>query len=115
MASQNADIEKIGGWPDLSIVKTSNDLKAVAAEDADMALQVYNNTECTEAEVAGVDENKLLRKIDFHLMPIVSLPFQPSYALAQEALRCLLPSLYSLWISLRCHTPRSWASRKITI
>ena len=73
MASQNQDIEKISGQSDLATVETSNDLKTVAAEDADMALQVYNNAECTEAEVVQVDEKKLLRKIDFHLMPIVSL------------------------------------------
>ena len=76
MASQNADIEKIAGLSDLVTVETSNDLKTAAAEDADMALQVYNNIECTEAEVAAVEEKKLLRKIDFHMLPIVrfSLP-----------------------------------------
>lgn len=71
MASPNAGIERIAGSSDLIIIETSNDLKTVTDEDADLALQVYNNIECTEGEVFAVDDKKLLRKIDFHMLPIV--------------------------------------------
>lgn len=75
MATQNRDIEKLSSPPDVAVVDThKGDLKNVVAEDADMALQVYNLADCTEEEVAAVDEKKLLRKIDYHLMPIVSPP-----------------------------------------
>lgn len=74
MASPAPDIEKISGLPNVTPVSPDNDGKQhVKPEDADMALQVYNITGYTQEELANVNEKKLLRKIDLHLLPIVSL------------------------------------------
>lgn len=52
---------------------TEGSTKVVLQRDGDLALGVYE-LDVTEDEVARVDRKKLLRKIDFHLIPIVKAP-----------------------------------------
>lgn len=58
----------------------SGALKNVKPRDADLALRVYE-FDVTEAEIAAVNHQKLVRKIDLRLIPIVSyaaqLPIEP--------------------------------------
>jgi hypothetical protein len=49
----------------------SGALKNVKPIDADLALRVYE-FDVTEAEIAAVNHQKLVRKIDIRLIPIVS-------------------------------------------
>jgi predicted nucleic acid-binding protein len=55
----------------------SGALKNVKPRDADLALRVYE-FDVTEAEIAAVDHQKLVRKIDLRLIPIVSYAAQLS-------------------------------------
>ncbi|RDW84470.1 hypothetical protein BP6252_02060 [Coleophoma cylindrospora] len=71
MVKSQADIEKLGASQAIDIVTTSHDVKHITAEDTDMALQVYNIEDCTPEEIASVNEKKLLRKIDLHMLPIM--------------------------------------------
>jgi hypothetical protein len=92
MASQVTDIERVSPVLDRTIDKEAQNPKTINGDDADMALRVYSNADCTEEEIAAVDEKKLLRKIDFHLIPIVS----PRTSLLLMIIyicrnRCLLP------------------------
>ncbi|CZR62693.1 related to permease of the major facilitator superfamily [Phialocephala subalpina] len=63
--------DKINSAAAPAAISIDDDLKVITPADADMALQVYSKLDCTEAEVAAVDEKKLLRKIDLHMLPIM--------------------------------------------
>ncbi|KAF7551300.1 hypothetical protein G7046_g7761 [Stylonectria norvegica] len=62
------DIEKVAQPTDHDF--ENGDIKAIARHDGDMALRVYE-LDVTEEELAGVDQKKLMRKIDLHLIPIM--------------------------------------------
>lgn len=69
LSRPSMDIEKTPQGPTDDVVE--GDLKAFQAK-GDLALQVYA-FDVTAAELAQVDAKKLVRKIDLHLIPVVSV------------------------------------------
>lgn len=69
MNATQHDIEKVA----MPSEATMDDMKNVVAHgDADMALDIYDTVDVSPEEIAAVDHKKLVRKIDLHLIPIVS-------------------------------------------
>lgn len=68
------DIEKVGQPSEVAVgAEAMDDMKNIVAHgDADMALNIYDTVNVSPEEISAVDHRKLVRKIDLHLIPIVS-------------------------------------------
>lgn len=56
--------------PSLSMAEKA---ATVDLKNADLALQVLYDIDVSPEEVAAVDEKVFLRKVDYHMLPIVSV------------------------------------------
>lgn len=99
--------------PSISMVEKA---APVDLKNADLALQILHDIDVSPEEVAAVDEKSFLRKVDLHMLPIVS-PLRSIWKESQltRFYRCLLPYCFFPLTRQPLATRLSWESAKTPI